>query len=181
MVKIILLKRSSWICIHVDHLSSSRLRCHEIKTVTQIDPIFTRTTGSLRVSLVIEWRGLTYHGTLIICMSALRTAFLLPANKVWGKVMFIHLSVILFRGSLYDVTSCLTVWSHVSSGGSLSLVQCSFWGFAYRGGLPTRRVCLPRWFCLPRGLGRLTLEPEKQTVCILLECFLVVTIGQPMK
>ena len=30
--------------------------------------------------------------------------------------------------SLYDVTSCLADWSHVPSGGSLSLVPCSFQG-----------------------------------------------------
>ena len=29
------------------------------------------------------------------------------------------------RGSLYEVTSCLTAWSHVQSSGSLSLVSCS--------------------------------------------------------
>ena len=53
-----------------------------------------------------------------------------PANEVWGKVMFLHMSVILstgWRGSLYDVTSCpmfllrgLCLWPHVTSGGSLS-------------------------------------------------------------
>ena len=41
----------------------------------------------------------------------------------------IFLPVCLFTGgSLYDVTSCLAAWSHVPSGGSLSLVTCSFGG-----------------------------------------------------
>ena len=62
-----------------------------------------------------------------------------PANEVWGKVMFLHMSAILFIGEagLYDVTSCLAPWSHVPSRGSLSLVPCSF-----QGGL-----CL--WFHVP--------------------------------
>ena len=42
-------------------------------------------------------------------------------------------------GSLYDVTSCLAAWSEVPSGGSLSLVPCSFWG----------SLCLVLYF-LPR-------------------------------
>ena len=53
--------------------------------------------------------------------------FLPPANEVWGKVMFLHLSVILFTrggGGL--------VWSHFLSG---CLIPCSFWG----GGLHPRR------------------------------------------
>ena len=147
MVKIILLKRSSWICIHVDHLASSRLRCDEIKTVTQIDPILTRTAGSLRVSLVIEWRSLTYHGTFIICMSVLRTAFLLPANKVWGKVMFLHMSFILFRG--------VSVWCHFLSG---YLVPCFFWRVSVPGSMFLLGVCLqqglPTQGALPtQGVG----------------------------
>ena len=44
--------------------------------------------------------------------------------------MFLLASVILSmgRGDLYDITSILAVWSHVPSGGSLSLVPCSFQG-----------------------------------------------------
>ena len=40
-------------------------------------------------------------------------------QKVWGKAMFLLVSVILStgEGSLYDVTSCLTAWSHVPSIG----------------------------------------------------------------
>ena len=57
-----------------------------------------------------------------------------PANEVWGKVMFLHMSVILstgWRGSLYDVTSL----SHVPSGGSLSMAPCYFRGSLSREGL----------------------------------------------
>ena len=42
------------------------------------------------------------------------------ANEVWGKVVFLLASVILFRekrGPLFDVTSCLSAWSHVPLGG----------------------------------------------------------------
>ena len=46
---------------------------------------------------------------------------LLPANEVWGKVIFsqacVSHSVHRGEGSLYDVTSCLTAWSYVPSGG----------------------------------------------------------------
>ena len=56
------------------------------------------------------------------------------ANAVWGKVMFLHTSVILSTGGgLYDVTSWLAAWSHVPSRGSLSLVPCSFWGISVQG------------------------------------------------
>ena len=43
---------------------------------------------------------------------------LLPANEVWGKVMF-YTPVFLFTMGVYDVTSCLTVWSHVLSWGCM--------------------------------------------------------------
>ena len=50
--------------------------------------------------------------------------FLPPANKVWGKVMFLQACVShsVHGGHLYDVTSCLAIWYHVPSGGSQSLV-----------------------------------------------------------
>ena len=42
--------------------------------------------------------------------------------------MFLLASVILSMGrrDLYDITAILAVWFHVPSGGSLSLVPCSF-------------------------------------------------------
>ena len=50
---------------------------------------------------------------------------LLPANEVWGKVIFSQVCVNHSvhrggRGSLYDVTSCWAAWSHVPTRGSLS-------------------------------------------------------------
>ena len=59
-----------------------------------------------------------------------------PANEVWGKVIFSQARVShSVRGgggvSLYNVTSCLAVWSHVPSGGSLfigSVVMREEWG-----------------------------------------------------
>ena len=104
--------------------------------------------------------------------------------------MLLLVSVILStgRGSLYDVTSSLTAWSHVPSRESLSLVPCSFQGggsvsgpmFIQRGGL-----CL--WSHVPSG-GLIdipaqrppswteTLSPwfgKEWAVRILLECILV--------
>ena len=74
--------------------------------------------------------------------------FLPPAKEVWGKLMFLHMSVILFTGGVsvwcYFLSGCLI---HVPSrGGSLSLVTCSFQGvsvqgeFMSRGGLCPGRV-----------------------------------------
>ena len=100
-------------------------------------------------------------------------------------------------GSLFDVTSCLADWSNVPFGGSLSLVQCSFWG----GGGSVQGRFLSRGFLsgglCPRGGGlcpgdgvsvRGSLSggsvqgdppdrdppySDERAVCILLECFLV--------
>ena len=76
---------------------------------------------------------------------------LLPVNEVWGKIMFLKVSVIL-------------------SGG----------GVAYRKGLPTgfciqRGVCLQREFAYRRrdwAEPPLNAKPEKGAVRILLECCL---------
>ena len=60
--------------------------------------------------------------------------------------MFLHLSVSHSvhreKGSLYNVTSCLAAWPHVPSGGSLSLVPCSFQGVS--GGSPRQRPPIDR-------------------------------------
>ena len=85
------------------------------------------------------------------------TFFLLSKYEVWVKVMFLHVSVILFIGmGVSDVTPCLAAWSNVPSRGSL--VTCSFGGggrSAYRG-----------WTITPPELG-------KWAVHIPLECILV--------
>ena len=86
---------------------------------------------------VVFWRECcsTHATTTIANVHSLQACnglsrFLLPANELWGKVMFLQVSVILSMGGgvLYDVTSCLAAWSHVPSRGSLSLVTCSFMG-----------------------------------------------------
>ena len=88
-----------------------------------------------------------------------------PANEVWGKVMFLHMSVILstgWRGSLYDVTSCpmfllggLCLWPHVTSGG----------------------VCPER--VSVQGVSQTETPPtEERVVHILLECILVLKYFQ---
>ena len=77
-----------------------------------------------------------------------------------GQVMFLYLSVILFMGggSLYDVNSCLATWSHVPSGGSLSLVPCPFWrGYLSQG------VSVPGGLCILRILVECILVFKKLT------------------
>ena len=59
-------------------------------------------------------------------------------------------------GSLYDVTSCLTAWSHVPSK-AVSVSGPMF----LLGGLP------------PEGVGQTLPRTGKRVVRILLECFLV--------
>ncbi len=39
-------------------------------------------------------------------------SLLLPANEVWGKVMFLHLSVILFRGGCIPACNGVWVWQN---------------------------------------------------------------------
>ena len=80
--------------------------------------------------------------------------FLPPANKVWRKVMFSHVSVILSTGG--RGLPC----GESASEGSASTEVCLHWSLhpgesAYGG--------------LPAGGSKL----EKRTACILLECLLV--------
>ena len=77
-----------------------------------------------------------------------------PQTKFEGKVIFSEASVILFIGGvLYYVASCLPVWSYVLSGGSLSLVPCSFRGSLSRGSL-SRGVSVGRPPSLESENGR---------------------------
>ena len=52
--------------------------------------------------------------------------------------MFLHQSVILFTGGVYNVTSCLAAWSHVPSGGGL---------------LPVGSPSMGKWGLSPWGSG----------------------------
>ena len=85
-----------------------------------------------------------------------------PANKLWGKVMLLHVSVILFTG-----------WAASKGGGSAYMRFCQLGGSTY-GGLPPEEG-LPLGGLLTGELGRPP-EPEKRAVRILLECFLVLYI-----
>ena len=86
--------------------------------------------------------------------------------------------------SLHDVTFCLAAWSHVPSGGFLSLVPCSFQGglclwLHVPGQRPLERDPLDRdTHPLDRDpLGqRVPLYSKERTVHILLECILVDTV-----
>ena len=68
----------------------------------------------------------------------LTSDWLPTANAVWSNVMVLHMSGILStglgRGSLCNVTSCLTTWSHVPSRGSLYW-RISVQGVYVQGGL----------------------------------------------
>ena len=94
---------------------------------------------------------------------------LLPrANEVWGKVMFLHLSVSLFTtgGSLYDVTSFLAARGRVSVWGSLSRGGvsvkgrglCPGEGSLSRGGVSVqgRGLCPREGLCLGISVQRIS-------------------------
>ena len=106
--------------------------------------------------------------------SSART-FLLPTNEVWGKVIFLHLSVILFTGGS---TWAGTPWQvHPQAGTHPRQVpprQVHSLGryTSQTGTLPMGRYTLltgtPPWEqCMLGDMG------NKQAVCILLECILV--------
>ena len=93
-------------------------------------------------------------------------AFLLSANEVWGKVMFLHLS------------DC--PWSHVPSEGGVSVWVGGSLSGVVDLCLLGRSLSIGRGGKCPWGIsvGRLPPPPqsEKQAVRILLECFLVYTL-----
>ena len=97
------------------------------------------------VRFSLQWRIQVFPGAPTPEGSA--NLLLPPANAVWGKVMFLHTSVILSRGgSLYDVTSCLLFrrvlcprgvsvqGESLSGGGSVSR-GFSVQGVSVQGGL----------------------------------------------
>ena len=110
--------------------------------------------------------------------------FLPPANEVWGKVIFLHLFVILFMGGVLGPGGYLP-WGGACSGGCLflrggCLVQragggcaCSL-GVSGLGGIPAPGG---GWVPAPGGGGCLVETPPRRlllrAVCILLECILV--------
>ena len=68
-----------------------------------------------------------------------------PANEVWGKVIFLHLFVILFTGGFL-------FWGGVCSrGGSYSWGGCLLWGVPAPGGTNSWGVSAPRGMSAPGG------------------------------
>ena len=57
-------------------------------------------------------------------------ALVLPANEVWGKVIFLHLFVILFTGGVPGLGGCLVLGGAWSQGGAWS------WGVPGPRGVP---------------------------------------------
>ena len=60
--------------------------------------------------------------------------FLPPANEVWGKVIFLHLFVILFTGGVLSQHALQVASQHVLHGGVDAIPAC------IAGGIP---ACLP--------------------------------------
>ena len=76
--------------------------------------------------------------------------------------MLLLVSVILStgRGSLYDVTSSLTAWSHVPSRGSLFLVPRSFQGGSVSGPMFIPRGVSVSGPMFPRGVSLTSLHRD---------------------
>ena len=91
-----------------------------------------------------------YTGFTITLGLLRRSLYLPPAKEVWGKVMFLHVSV-----------------NHSERGGGLCMMSLPVWlpgpMFLWEGG------CLQR----EEGCAQSPPEPEKRAVRILLEYFLV--------
>ena len=93
-------------------------------------------------------------------------------KRIWGKVMFLHLCVILFTGR-GGFPACII--GHMTGGGwSVSSGVCIQGRVCIQEGLNTGGVCIQRgWADLPKIHGILWDTVIKQAVCILLECILV--------
>ena len=74
--------------------------------------------GRIRYAFIVGFLCVTSRFSSLLVFLTSLTFFLPPANEVAGRLCFYtSLSVILLRGSLYDVTSCPAAWSHVLSRG----------------------------------------------------------------
>ena len=104
------------------------------------------------------------------------SVFTPPANEVWGKVIFLHLSVILFRGAYLGryplgryTPQQVTPWAGTHTPGRYTPLA----------GTPPRQVHPPGRYT---PLGSYTPSNacwdtvNKQAVCILLECIFVVKL-----
>ena len=101
----------------------------------------------------------------------------LPPQRSCGKVMFLHLCVILFTEgrSLYRGVSA---WGDLCPGRSLSRGSLS-WGVSVQGGSLSRRVHVQGGLCLEGGLCQAPYGNER-AVRILLECIFVSTTFVPL-
>ena len=99
-------------------------------------------------------------------MCTLDNAWLLPpANAVWGKVIFVHLSVILFTGGVCPI-ECWDTPPGAESSPEQTLPQADTPPGPEAGTLPPAQ-------CMLRGAG------NKRAVRILLECDLVFLLPLP--
>ena len=87
----------------------------------------------------------------VIATTRYVTLLLLPGNEVCGKIIF---SKAYSVHTLYDFTSCLTGWCHIPSGGSLSLVPCSFQGSLCLVGVSVQRGLFWGSLCPGGSLSR---------------------------
>ena len=76
---------------------------------------------------------------------AQKLTFLPPANEVWGKVIFLHLSVILFTGWVPGPGGCLV------PGGTWSWRVCSGGGGAWSWGVCSEECLVPEGVCSQGG------------------------------
>ena len=109
-----------------------------------------------------KWRNIfgfsrTYKGDSVGIFTA--------RKRSCGKVMFLHLCVILFTIGV-GFLACIT--------GHMTSIQ---WGLPAAGGGGLHPGGLSTGVLHPGGLGRLPQELWKQAVRILLECFLVIQLS----
>ena len=91
-----------------------------------------------------------------------RNEFFTPANEVWGKVIFLHLFVILFTGGgcVWSRGVCL-VW-----GGALSWGVCLVSGAAWSGGAVWSRGVCSRGCLVPGGVCLVWRDALSWGVCL---------------
>ena len=105
--------------------------------------------------------------------------FIPPANEVWGKVMFLHLSVShsVQRGLCMMSFPVWLPGPMFLLGGSMSLVPCSFQEGSVSRGQSLSRGVLCGEVSVWEGVSVRETPPygEERAVRILLECFLLLS------
>ena len=119
----------------------------------------------IRWDTVNEWAVRILLECILVESCILGISLIPPANEVWGKVMFLHMSVILCNGA-----KGVSVWCHLLS---VCLVPCSFQrGGLCPGGSPSGGLCSVGVSVQAGSLDRKPLRMVKRAVRILLECIL---------